>query len=33
MNKEFFSGNRSRFINAMEPGTLAAFFSFEILSH
>ena len=27
MNKEFFSGNRSRFINAMEPGTLAAFFS------
>ena len=27
MNKEFFSGNRSRFRNAMEPGTLAAFFS------
>ena len=27
MNKEFFSGNRSRFLNAMEPRTLAAFFS------
>ena len=27
MNKEFFAGNRSRFLAAMEPGTIAAFFS------
>ena len=27
MNKEFYMGNRSRFLEAMEPGTLAAFFS------
>ena len=27
MNKEFFTGNRSRFLASMEPGTLAAFFS------
>ena len=27
MNKEFYSGNRSRFMNAMELGTIAAFFS------